>query len=155
MASFRFRAQAALDLRRREHDAAQRDVARAEAEREQASAAVAVADASLASARRAADDAALTTGAHVTAQWYRSWILRLLHERTALAAIVRGHDERVARARARCAEARQRHEALVRFREKAIDVHAAAAADAERKLIDELATRRFAVRRGPIEGVRP
>jgi flagellar export protein FliJ len=152
VATFRFRAQPALDLRRREHDAAQHALARADAERQRVKQRFEAAERAVAAARRDADDAARTAGLGGEIEWYRFWIIRLDRERDALEAALRAHDAAVAEARRACLAARQRQEALERFREKAYGAHVAEENAAERKLIDELATRRFAARRGFTEG---
>lgn len=147
MPTFRFRAQAALDLRQRELDAAQRELARAE--RDLAVARQRLADAD-ATHRRAADDAAvkMREPSSVTElHWYRSWILRLDHERSACAATVAARELAVASAVNACVHAKRRCESLERLRDKARQTHDAAEASAERKLIDELATRRHAAGR--------
>ena len=143
MATFRFRAQAALDLRRREYEQAQRELAEkrrdlqgAQARYEQARAAVVVAE-------RASVDAQGSAVAAFELDWYRFWIVRLVHERQAHALTVTAREQRVADAVAACQRAHQRCEALEKFRDKAQRAHEAAESATERKLIDELATRRY------------
>jgi flagellar export protein FliJ len=147
---FRFRAQAALDLRRRELDAAQRELARAERDRDAARRRLADADASR---QRAADEAAgkmrgVTQASEL--QWYQSWILRLDHERRTYAAMLTAREAAVSVAAQACIYAKRRCESLERLREKGLAAHDGAEAAAERKLIDELATRRYAA--GRMEG---
>lgn len=144
---FKFRAQAALDLRTRELEAAQRDLARAEADRDVARRRVGEAAAAVARARTTASEAERTATDCTALQWYRFWIARLDHERKAHEATLAARDEAVRRAAAACMRARQRRESLARFREKAQLAFEAAEAAAERKLIDELATRRYAATR--------
>jgi flagellar export protein FliJ len=146
MAGFRFRAQPALDLRRREYEAAQRVLARADAERQQAQARVEAAGRASAQARREADEAVRTPIASRDREWYRFWIVRLDREREAAAATLAQHDDAVAAARAACLHARQRCEALERFRDKAQSAYLAGLAAEERKIIDDLATQRYALR---------
>ena len=146
MPTFRFRAQAALDLRVREHDAALRELARAETEQQQARTRLESAERTLDEARRTADDAVRTATGVADLHWYPFWIVRLDRERAELATALDAHDTIVATAREACLAARQRRESLERFREKAQAAHRAAEAALERKVIDELATRRFAVR---------
>lgn len=148
MSTFRFRAQAALDLRRRELASAQVDLARAERDRE-------VARNGVARATAARDEARQTAATHGSGaqpaqelQWYRFWILRLDHERRAAASRLEARDADVAAASAACLRAKQRCESLERLREKALGAHRRAEAEAERKMIDELATRRFTTQRG-------
>jgi flagellar export protein FliJ len=144
--TFKFRAQAALDLRARELAAAQRELARAEGVRDAARQRVTQADAEIVRARLQAAEAQQTATTVSGLEWYRFWILRLVHERTAHAATLAAREEDVARAAAACMRAHQRRESLDRFKEKARDAFDAAQQAAEMKLIDELATRRFAVR---------
>jgi flagellar export protein FliJ len=153
MATFRFRAQPALDLRRREHDSAQHALARADAERQRVRDRLDSAEQAIAAARRDADAADRQAGGSADREWYRFWIVRLDQERAALTVLLRSHDAAVAEARRACQQARQRQEALERFRDKAYGAHAAAESATERKTIDELATRRFAARRAVTEGV--
>jgi flagellar export protein FliJ len=143
VSGFRFRAQLVLDLRRRELASAQADLARAERDRDAARQGVAAATAALTGAQQ---DAAVHGSNRQSAQelqWYRFWILRLDHERRAAAAALEARQAAVAAASAACVRAKQRCESLERLREKALRAHHLKEADAERKLIDELATRRF------------
>ena len=144
---FRFRAQAALDLRSRQLQDAQRELARAEGDRDAARLRVTAADAALDEARAQAAAAQRTASDCTALQWYQFWILRLSHERKAHLATLAAREEAVKRAAAACMRAEQRREALDRFREKARRGYEAHEAAAERKLIDELATRRYAATR--------
>jgi flagellar export protein FliJ len=144
---FKFRAQAALDLRTRELQDAQRQLARAEGDRDAARLRVQHADEALDGARTQAAAAERTATDCTALQWYRFWILRLSHERKAHAAALAAREEAVKRAAAACMRAEQKREALDRFREKARLGYEAAEAAAERKLIDELATRRYVATR--------
>jgi flagellar export protein FliJ len=144
---FKFRAQAALDLRTRQLQDAQRELARAEGDRDAARLRVEAADAALDEARAQATAAQRTATDCTALQWYRFWILRLSHERKAHGVTLAAKEEAVARATAACMRAQQRREALDRFREKARLGYEAQEAAAERKLIDELATRRYAATR--------
>jgi flagellar export protein FliJ len=152
MRSFRFRAQPALDLRRREHEAAQRVLARADAERQHANARKEVAARAAAQAREGADAAVRTAPAAADGEWYRFWIVRLDRELAAATVSLERHDEALVAARAACLQARQRYEALERLREKAYAAYLAAVNSAEKKIIDDLATQRYALRHGGREG---
>jgi flagellar export protein FliJ len=148
VARFRFRPQAALDLRRREHDAAQRELARAVAERQRRAA---LADAAAREVARARADSGSTSDlAHL--EWYRFWIVRLEQELAALHDELRAQDAIVGDRRQACLDARRRQEALERLRDRALAAHLAAEAEHERKTIDDTATQRF-TRRGLTEGV--
>jgi len=143
---FRFRAQAALDLRVREHEASLRELAHAESEQQRAMAGVEAATRTLDEAKRTADAAMRTATSASDLQWYRFWIIRLDRERALCVAALEKQNEVVAAARSACLAARQRRESLERFRDKAQTAHLDAEAANERKLIDELATRRFAAK---------
>jgi flagellar biosynthesis chaperone FliJ len=117
--AFRFRAQAALDLRTRQLQDAQREVARLEGDRDVARQRLEAADAAIAGAKSQASDATKTATDCTALQWYQFWILRLSHERKAYAAALAAREEAVARAAAACMRANQRREALDRFRDKA------------------------------------
>jgi flagellar export protein FliJ len=143
VSTFRFRAQPALDLRRRELEAAQRDLARAEWDRAQAREAVEIAARAEREAKVQGGDQAREAKSAADLQWYRFWILRLEHERRSAEARLTAREADVTRAAAACMRAKQRCESLERFREKAQQAFDRKEADAERKLIDELATLRY------------
>ena len=146
MRSFKFRAQPALDFRQRELEIAQRELARAEQVRDTARARLESADAEAARARTQAADAQRTASAVAGLERYRFWILRLDYERAGYAATLAAREQDVVKAVDRCRRAQQRRESLDRFKQKARAAHDAAERVAEQKLIDELATRRFAAR---------
>ena len=143
MSVFRFRAQAALDLRRRELAEAQANLAKAERDRQAARDGVDRATAAVTEAQQAAATQIGNRHSANELEWYRFWILRLDHERRAAGTRLRAREADVVTASAACLHAKQRCESLERLREKALSAHHAKEADAERKLIDELATRRF------------
>jgi flagellar export protein FliJ len=141
--AFRFRAQAALDLRARELQEAQRELARAEEVRDAARHAVHEAYAALLSARAEAAEAQRAPGDATRFEWYRLWIVRLDYERAAHAKTLAAREEDVTRAIAKCLQARQRCESLERFKENARRAYDERERAIERKDLDELATRRF------------
>jgi flagellar export protein FliJ len=143
MSAFRFRAQAALDLRRRELEAAQRELAHAEQDRNTARLRVEEATAAAQEARKAAGLAAAGAQSSNELQWYRFWILRLDHERGAAGARLAARERDVAAAADACMQAKRRCEALERLRTRARHAYDRAELEAERKVIDELAARRF------------
>ena len=146
MKKFKFRAQAALDLRQRALEDAPRQLARTEELRDAARRRLQEAEAAAGRARPEATETERTAADVTALQWYRFWILRLDHERTAHAATLAARERDVTQAAAACMRARQRRESLDRFRRKAQAAHEDAEQAAEMKLIDELATRRFAAR---------
>lgn len=141
---FRFRAAAALEMRRRAEDAAAAVLARKEAETR------AVEDA-LAMSERARLDALATAAGQaaqgidaVALEWHRNWIVRLQ------AAVAAGHED-VCRARDAANEARrqwqvarQRRLALERLRDRAVARHRAEEHRREAAMIDEAARMKFA-----------
>ena len=144
MKKFKFRAQAALDLRQRELEQAQRQLARTEELRDAARHRLRQADEAAAAARAQATDAHRTASDVTALQWYRFWIIRLDHERAAHAAALAAREHEVTQAVAACMRAKQRRESLDRFRKKAQAAHADAEMAEEMKMLDELATRRYA-----------
>jgi len=145
--AFRFRAQAALDLRSRELQDAQRELAKRQGDRDRAQLRVSEAGEALTAARAKASEAQRTVTDCTALQWYQFWILRLDHERKAHAATLAAREEAVMQARAACLRAQQKRDSLERFRDKAQLAYESAQAATERKLFDELATRRYAVTR--------
>jgi flagellar export protein FliJ len=141
---FKFRAQAALDLRSREVEDAQRQLSRTEELRDAARRRLQQADAGAIRAREQATEAQQTATDVATLQWYRFWIIRLDHERSAHATTLAARERDVTQAVAACMRAKQRRESLDRFRRKAQAAHDDAEQAAEMKVIDELATRRYA-----------
>jgi len=139
---FRFRAQAAIDLRQREYDETRRVLARATLDLRAAEEVRTEADVRIIAARE--QGAREMKGSIDTArwQWHQSWILRLEHERAVCAADVAARERDVVRASAAALKARQRVEALERFRDKARRVWEHAIAADEQKQIDVLATLR-------------
>jgi flagellar export protein FliJ len=140
---FRFRAQVALEMRRRELATAQANLAKAERDRDAAREGVARAAVAVTEAQQATATQIGNRHSANELEWYRFWILRLEHERKAAGSRLQAREADVAKASAACRHAKQRCESLERLREKALRAHHAKEADAERKLIDELATRRF------------
>ena len=143
VSGYRFRAQAALDLRRREDDQAMTALARAEA-------GLRAATARLRDTETRADDARARCAESmqqgpVTPQslWYRSWILRLDRERGAAASAVAARQKEQERAAAARARTHQRVAALERFKEKSARAWERKLAAEEQKHLDALATIRF------------
>jgi flagellar export protein FliJ len=143
MAAFRFRAGAALDLRRRAEDAALAVKARAEARFREAYEAVEAAD-----VRRAEAQATLVRverqGSDVdTVLWHRNWIVRLTAD---LGQLRRDLDARAREVRAAgdaWREARRRRMAIERMRDRAWQRFQKEALREEMASMDELARIRF------------
>jgi flagellar export protein FliJ len=141
--SFKFRAQAALDLRRRENDDARRAVARAETDLRTAQQLLAQIEARARDARIQCAAVMIKPGGTAELQWYRSWIGRLDRDRSSAAKVVADREAALARAQEAQRLTGQRLESLERFKEKAMDAFAERGRAEERKFIDALATMRF------------
>jgi flagellar protein FliJ len=143
MADFRFRAAAALELRRQQETAAATDLARAEAQLREAEARVANAEAQ----RRTAQDQQQTAERHGsdagTLAWHRNWIARLAGTVEALAQEVIARTLVVRQGEQRWREARRNRLALERMRERAWRRYQQSQQREELKVIDELARLRF------------
>src|SRR5690242_18003735 len=92
MRPFRFRAQAALELRRREHDQALRRRAAAETALAAADAAVASAEGAIVAADEQCAAAMTDAIEHSQIHWHRAWRLRCVEERARLQARRVQHD---------------------------------------------------------------
>lgn len=143
MADFRFRAQAALDLRRKQEDEAATALAQAEsacrlaeARRDRAEADRRTAQEQLATAQRFGSDIS-------TLLWHRNWIARLAAEVDTAKVDVEARAAEVRVAEEAWREARKKRLALERLRERAVRRHQHELQRQELKVIDELARLRF------------
>jgi flagellar export protein FliJ len=141
--AFTFRAQPALDLRRREYDARRRALATAAFELDAGQRRFDEARDTLCGAREDLGRVMAGTAGRETLEWHRLWIHRLEQSRQALAIAVAEKEARVALAKADCLLARQRLESLERLKEKARTAWLDAERAREQKEFDELATQRF------------
>jgi flagellar export protein FliJ len=147
MKAFVFRAQAALDLRRRQDEDAQRALAHAEGLRQLAKEALDRAEASLEDACRQAREVEGCDAEMHARIWYRNWIA--LHKQR----VAGCRDEHEARrraaedARARARIARRQLQTLERFRDRAWRDYVQAERRMEQKALDDLGTVRFTVAR--------
>ena len=143
MRPFRFRAAAALDLRRRQEEDALTALGRVEAQFSEAKEACAAMEGQrknalaeqLAQSRRGVDMATLF--------WHRNWITRLQAAVDDLRADVAKKSLAVDQARRAWQFARRRRMALDRMHERALARHRAEEQREELKVIDELARIRF------------
>ena len=145
MAVFIFRPQPALDLRRRDVDAAQLVVAEARMISDRAAQAFAAAQVNFeaGSARAAALDAA---GGSITAViWHRNWIRSLRRELVRTEANAEDRRVQLEAAEQALVAARERVAVLERLKERAIEAHRERERREEQKAMDELATLRFAI----------
>jgi flagellar export protein FliJ len=146
MAKFVFRAQAALDLRKKQEDAARLALAEAqvrlaEAERDLARAEARVADA-LTSARDTEKEASDPT----LAIWYRNWIHRLRREVARSVQILDGRQADAKAAEAKALDARRAVRVIEKLRERAWDAHTTRERREEQKALDLLGVMQYAIR---------
>jgi len=146
MARFRFRAQPALDLRRRQEDA-QREVVR-EAQRlsEAADAAYAAAQAAFDEGTARAREADAEGGDVTVAIWHRNWIKSLRRELARCEAIAEDRRVQLQDAERQLIEARRRVRVLERLRDRSWKTHQQQERRVEQQRLDELAVLRFAIR---------
>ena len=143
MRPFRFRAQAALQLRRREHDQALARLARTQSALSLAQHDVETAEREI----RRADDAlrgrleVQTTGQQL--EWYRSWRLRLTAERHRREQQRRAREAEVHTATKFASMTHRRVQSLERLQELALSAWQREATREERNTMDEMATARF------------
>jgi flagellar protein FliJ len=141
--AFTFRAQPALDLRRREYDARRRALATAEFELHAEQRRFDEARDTLSAARDQLSRQMSGSSLPASLDWHRVWIHRLEQSRQALATAVTQKEARVAGAKADSVIARQRLESLERLKEKARGAWLDAERAREQREFDELATMRF------------
>lgn len=142
MKPFVFRAQAALNLRRKREEDAQRDLAAANAAKRRA---VEILDASVAacdeSKARAADDLR-ESGDLTTQMWYRNWIFRQQREISRHRDVVVQREAEVAGARARATKTHIDVRVLENLHTRQLKAYTHAVQLAEQKDIDWLAVLR-------------
>jgi flagellar FliJ protein len=143
MNDFRFRAAAALELRRKQETEAGTALARAEAELRASEQLSAQAE----SARRVAQERLLSVERHgsdvATLIWHRNWIVRLSNDLTERRRQVSLLAEALRQAEQRWRQARQRRLALERMHERALRRFKQEQLRQELKVIDELARLRY------------
>jgi len=146
MAAFRFRAAAALELRRQQETAAATTLARGEALFREAQVLADRADAARTEAQEAQGSAERRGTDIATLEWHRNWIVRLTLTVEAVRHEVDARGEVVRQAEQGWREARQRRLALERMRERAWRRYQQEQQRQEMKVIDELARLRFVTR---------
>jgi flagellar export protein FliJ len=146
VSKFKFRAQAALDLRKREDDDARRALARAETDLRAAQRILGEVEERARDARTRCAAAMQQGGSPAELQWYRSWIVRLDRDRGAAARAVADREAALVKATDARARTRQRVESLERFKEKATHAFEQRVLADEQKFIDALATMRYVSR---------
>jgi flagellar export protein FliJ len=143
MARFIFRAAAALELRRRQDDEAQRALAAAETRRVLAARALAAARERLAGTLADAAEIEHLPGDVTARVWHRNWIVGLRLQVDRCAHTHAQHEHLVTQAALEAREAHRKREALERLLDRARRAWQDAERRAEQKVIDELASTRF------------
>ena len=146
MATFVFRPQPALDLRKRQEEAAHLVVAEARAVSDRAAQLFADAQAAFdaGSARAAALDAA--GGSITDVIWHRNWIRALRRELVRTEAHAEDRRVQLEAAEQALVVARERVKALERLKERAVAAHQERERREEQRAMNDLATLRFAIR---------
>jgi flagellar export protein FliJ len=145
MKRFVFRAQAALDLRRRQEDDARRALAAAEAQERDARAALDAARAMLDDMLQRAGGAELDADIGILIQ-NRNWIAALRRRVEQCERALHEREAAVREAAALAQAARRKARSLERFREHAWVRYSRDASREEQKVLDDLGVTRFALR---------
>lgn len=146
MAGFKFRAQPALDLRRREEDKQREAVNEARRISDAAENARIAAQTRFDDASARAAEADAIGGDVTTAIWHRNWIKSQRRELARAEAIAEDRRVQLEDAEKLLIEARRRVRVLERLRERAVATHEQQERHAEQQRLDELAVLRYAIR---------
>lgn len=146
MAKFIFRAQAALDLRKKQEDVAKLALAEAQARLREAEEAMARAEARVADALTRARDTEAEAGDPTLAIWYRNWIHRLRREVARCVQILDGRQADAKAAEAKALEARRAVRVIEKLRERKWDAHTSQERREEQKALDLLGVMQYAIR---------
>jgi flagellar export protein FliJ len=146
MPSFRFRAQPALEMRRKQEELQRAAVNDARLASEAAEAALAAAQASFDDATARAHAADAEGGDVTVAIWHRNWIKSQRRELARCDAIAEDRRVQLQDAERLLIEARRRVRVLERLRERAWTTHQQNERRVEQQRLDELAVLRFAIR---------
>lgn len=154
MRPFVFRATAALDLRRKQDDDAQRTLAGAQAATRIAERALETAVGALETALARAREAETTADATGILVWHRNWVKGQQRELTSRRAALVACEAEVQAAIARATAARRQLRALERLRERALKTYEREALRADQRALDLLGNIQYAARRIVPEEVR-
>jgi flagellar export protein FliJ len=147
MRQFRFRAEAALQLRRREHDQALVHLARMQTALVAAEHAVADALNAMRAAAESLADAMGAPAGNVPLEWYRSWRVRCAAEHDVLVRRRVEHEAEVERAARAVMVTHKRVRSLELLHDNALAAWHREAAAEDRKTMDALAGSRFIQRK--------
>jgi flagellar export protein FliJ len=147
MRPFRFRAQAALQLRRREHDQALVGLARAQTAVAVAHRSVEEADAAVRNIDERLKEATRSPVAGCPLDWYRSWRLRCRADRELRQQHRQACEVELRNATTMAQVTQKRVRSLEQLRDDALSAWRQAASREEQKTMDALATSRFTRRK--------
>jgi len=143
MKPFRFRADVALQLRRREHDRALVTLAQAQAALTAALQSVEQADQAIRDADSRLQEAMRVPDPGTPLSWYRSWRLRVRSDRRHCEERFQARERDVRLASANVTRSHQRVQSLQRLHDLAFAEWQREADRIEQKTMDELAARRY------------
>ncbi len=146
MAKFIFRAQVALDLRRKQEDAARLALAEAQSRLQRAEWDVESAQAQLAEGLARARDTEAEASDPTLAIWYRNWIHRQRREVARCLQILDGRQADVKAADAKAMEARRAVRVLEKLKDRAWSEHTTRERRDEQKALDLLGVMQYAIR---------
>jgi flagellar export protein FliJ len=147
VARFVFRVQAALDLRRRQEDAAKQALALAESHKLEAEHARDEARTTLETSLQRAHDAEGRAGDVTERLWYRNWIAAKRRELDRRQQTVAEREAEVRRAEGVARDAYRKRRMLERLREHAHGAFVAGERRDEQKVFDDLGTLRYSMKR--------
>jgi flagellar export protein FliJ len=147
VAQFRFRAQVALDLRRKLEEAARRALADAEREVLNAYGALSDTETRLDEARVRARDDERETVDPARCVWHRNWIFRVQQDVAGCRRVLADRQETARIATAHAQQARRRLRSLEKLRDRALHAWEQDARRQEQRQLDELGTVRYAQQR--------
>jgi flagellar biosynthesis chaperone FliJ len=150
MRPFRFRAQAALQLRRREHEQALAALARRQTALTAAQNLVEVADGAIRESETRMAETLKTPTARGQLDWYRSWRVRCRAERDRSEQQRQGREAELLEANRVVSSTYQRVRSLERLHDHALAAWRKAADQEEMKTMDALATMRFTRRKDDV-----
>jgi flagellar export protein FliJ len=146
MAKFIFRAQAALDLRRKQEEVAQLALAEAQARLREAELALGDAEGRVADALARARDTEAEANDPTLAIWYRNWIHRLRREVARCEQVLDGRQADAKAAEAKALDARRAVRVIEKLRERAWTTHTTRERREEQKALDLLGVMQYAIR---------
>lgn len=151
MPGFTFRAQAALDLRRKQDEEARRRFGEATQAERRAVLALDEATAAVSEAIRTANEASAGASDVTVVTWHRNWITSRQHDAQHQSNRVEQCQADTAAAALEAQQARRKMRSLERLRDRALQAYLAAERRQQQKQLDALGTMRYALRKASEE----